>query len=570
VKPLDPRLLGYARAARAFLAAGALIGLAQTACIVAFSWFLSQLIVRAIDGESLTELGSTLAALAVVVAARALLLWIAEVTSTRGAARVKSQLRTRVLRAVVDLGPGWMAGRNATTVATVTGPGLDALDTYFSRYLPQLILTAIATPIVVLVIFLQDWPSALGVVLTLPIIPVFMVLIGWATQAVQKRQWQLLNSLSTGFLDVVGGLATLSLFGRATRQAGRIRSVTEQYRLQTMKVLRVSFLSGFVLELVASLAVAVVAVSVGIRLIDGSLGLSVGLFVLLLAPEAFLPLRQVGTQFHAAADGIAAADDVFAILDAASGVTAPRRPAHAESTAAGSSAAGSSAAESTPAAVSDPQPYRSLVLSGFAAGYDDRPVIGPIDAEFPAGTLTAVTGPSGVGKSTLIAALLGFIGHAGTVTLDGREIASQTTGRDWISWCGQRPGLLAGSVFENVTLGSPEPDHDRAAHALVIAAAAEIDPDRMLGVAGAGLSGGQAQRVAIARAVYRALERRSDILVLDEPSSALDEETEAQLVQGLRALIDGTGIAIIVVTHREAIARAADDILVLEPAVVAA
>jgi ATP-binding cassette subfamily C protein CydD len=484
VKPLDPRLLGYARAARAFLAAGALIGVAQTACIVAFAWFLSQVIVRAIDGEGLAELAPTVAALAAVVAARALLLWIAEVTSTRGAARVKSQLRARVLRAVVDLGPGWMAARNATTVATVTGPGLDALDTYFSRYLPQLILTAIATPIVVLVIFLQDWPSALGVVLTLPIIPVFMILIGWATQAVQKKQWQLLNSLSTRFLDVVGGLATLTLFGRATRQAGRIRSVTEQYRVQTMRVLRVSFLSGFVLELVSSLAVAVVAVSVGIRLIDGSLGLAVGLFVLLLAPEAFLPLRQVGTQFHAAADGVAAADDVFAILDAASGATGAPRPA---------------LEESVVGQVPSPASPRALVLSGFAAGYDGRPVLGPIDAEFPAGTLTAVTGPSGVGKSTLIAALLGFVGRTGLVTLDGRVIAAEATGQDWISWCGQRPGLLAGSVFENVTLGSPAPDRDRAAHALSVAAADEIDPDRMLGVAGAGISGGQAQRVAIAR-----------------------------------------------------------------------
>jgi ATP-binding cassette subfamily C protein CydD len=556
VKPLDPRLLGYARAARVFLAAGALIGLAQTACIIAFSWLLSQLVVRAIDGEGLAELAPMIASLAVVVTARAMLLWVAEVTSTRGAARVKSQLRARVLRAVTELGPGWMAGRNATAVATVTGPGLDALDGYFSRYLPQLILTAIATPIVVLVVFLQDWPSALAIVLTLPIIPVFMILIGWATQAVQKKQWQLLNSLSTAFLDVVGGLATLSLFGRATRQAGRIRSVTEQYRVQTMKVLRVSFLSGFVLEVVGSLAVAVVAVSVGIRLIDGSLGLAVGLFVLLLAPEAFLPLRQVGTQFHAAADGVAAADDVFAILDAASGATMTSRRAHDQS---------------APIGPSGPRPHpRSLVLSDFAAGYDGRPVIGPIDAEFPAGTLTAVTGASGVGKSTLVAALLGFVGHEGRVTLDGREIASQAPGQDWISWCGQRAGLLAGSVFGNVTLGSREPDRDRAAHALAIAAASDIDPDRMLGVAGAGLSGGQAQRVAIARAVYRALERRSDVLVLDEPSSALDELTEARLVQGLRGLIGSTGMAIVVVTHREAIARAADGILVLESAAVAA
>lgn len=556
MKPLDPRLLGYARAARAFLAAGALIGLAQTACVLAFAWFLSRVIVRAIDGQVLSQLAPTIASLAVVVAARALLLWIAEVASTRGAARVKSQLRSRVLRAVVDLGPGWMARRNATSVATITGPGLDALDTYFSRYLPQLILTAIATPVIVLVIFLQDWPSALGVVLTLPIIPVFMILIGWATRAVQTKQWQLLTSLSTSFLDVVGGLATLTLFGRAERQAGRIRRVTEQYRVQTMTVLRVSFLSGFVLELVSSLAVAVVAVSVGIRLIDGSLGLSVGLFVLLLAPEAFLPLRQVGAQFHAAADGIAAADDVFDILDAA-----PTGPSQAPSTAHDGPVA---------AHAIDPGPTQPLVLSGFGVDYDGGPVIGPIDAEFAAGTVTAITGPSGVGKSTLVAALLGFVDHSGVAALGGRVIEPGETGLDWISWCGQRPGLLAGSVLENVTLGSRAPDRARAAHALAVAAADEIDLDRMLGVAGAGLSGGQAQRVSIARAVYRAGERRSSVLALDEPSSALDDETEARLVEGLRGLVESTGIAILIVTHREAVARAADGILSLEPAALAA
>jgi ATP-binding cassette subfamily C protein CydD len=560
VKPLDPRLLRYARAARAFLVAGGLIGLAQTACVIAFSWFLSQVIVLAIDGRSLEQLSPWVVSFAAVVVLRALLFWLAEVVSTRGAARVKSQLRAAVLDAVTRLGPGWLARRNATAVATVTGPGLDALDTYFSRYLPQLILTAIATPVVVLVIFLQDWPSALSVVLTLPIIPVFMILIGWATRAVQKRQWVLLNRLSSSFLDVVGGLATLTLFGRATRQAARIRSVTEQYRAQTMTVLRVSFLSGFVLELVSSLAVAVVAVSVGIRLIDGSLGLSVALFVLLLAPEAFLPLRQVGTQFHAAADGVAAADDVFEILDGAAVVAAgPESGPESESAGAGPQTGGAVGADSG-----------SLVLHSVSAGYEGRAVLESLSAEFQPSRITAVIGPSGAGKSTLISLLLGFLPHTGRVELAGQSLRQSATGGDRLAWAGQRPGLLSGTVFENVALGSDAPSRALAQRALGLAAAHELDLDVELRVGGTGLSGGQAQRVAIARAIYRVLERGSLVLVLDEPSSALDTQTELRLLEGLRGLAQTERVIVIVVSHRTAVIDAADDVLAIAPLVAVA
>lgn len=536
---------------------GAFTGLAQTVCIVAFSWLLSQTIVRAIAGQTLAQLAPMLVALGSVVVVRALLLWVAEVTSTRGSARVKSELRRKVLSAVVRLGPGWVGSRNATGVATVVGPGLDALDTYFSRYLPQLILTAIATPVIVVVIFAQDWPSALAVVLTLPIIPVFMILIGWATQTVQKKQWQLLNRLSSSFVDVVGGLSTLTLFGRAGRQAGRIRSVTEEYRASTMKVLRVSFLSGFVLELVASLAVAVVAVSVGIRLIDGSLPLSVALFVLLLTPEAFLPIRQVGTQFHAAADGVAAADDVFEILDAEASL--PPQPTVAPTATATAAAAGEPTSDAR-------TPHDGLVLRGVGVAYDGRPVLSSLDARFAAGTMTAVTGESGAGKSSLFAALMGFVPHTGQVLLGELPVASLAS-RDWISWSGQRPGLLSGTVLENVSLGSDRPDRSVVLRSLEIAAAGDIDPDLELGVAGAGLSGGQAQRVAIARAVYRTIERASAVLLLDEPSSALDADTESRLIAGLTDLVSTTGIVLIVVTHRDALRGAADATLVIEPAV---
>ena len=264
------------------------------------------------------------------------------------------------------------------------GRGLDALDAYFGRYLPQLVLTVIATPVIVLVMWSQDWISGLTVLLTLPLIPIFMVLIGLATRTVQKRQWQTLKRLAARFSDTVHGLSTLKVFGRQGRAAASIERVTDDYRRETMRVLRVSFVSGFALEFLASISVAIIAVSIGFRLLDGSLTLAVGLFVLLLAPEAYLPLRQVGVQFHAAAEGVAATDDVFAVLDAA-------RDGHAAPTAGRTPpprrAATSSCATSSSGTASDTLPPVSLVA---------RP-----------GTVTLIEGPSGAGKSSVFAALRG-------------------------------------------------------------------------------------------------------------------------------------------------------------------
>ena len=307
--PVDPRLLRYARSSRGFFALIAVIGLAQTLTIVAFAWFLTTGIVSAIDGVRLNELAPTLMALGATIAVRAVLIWAREAASSRAAARVESELRDHLVGAVSTLGPEWLANRNTAQLAVTACRGLEALDAYFGRYLPQLVLTAIATPILVGVMWWQDWLSGLIVLLTLPLIPIFMVLIGLATRAVQQRQWQTLGQLAARFSDTVQGLSTLKVFGRQHRAAASIESVTTRYRRETMKVLRVSFLSGFMLEFLASIAVAIVAVTIGFRLLDGSLALTVGLFVLLLAPEAYLPLRQVGVQFHAAAEGVAATDD---------------------------------------------------------------------------------------------------------------------------------------------------------------------------------------------------------------------------------------------------------------------
>ncbi|SDZ43873.1 thiol reductant ABC exporter subunit CydD [Herbiconiux ginsengi] len=544
MRPVDPRLLKYASAARVFFAVGGVLALLQTAVVVAFSLLVTQLIVQAIAGASVAALAPLLAGLAGVVVLRFVLSWGSEVNSARGAAVVKSELRGRVLDAVTRLGPAWLGARNSTSVGVTVGPGLDALDTYFAKYLPQLVLTAIATPVLVLVIWSQDWISGLTVAVTLPLIPVFMILIGWATQSVQSKQWEKLGRLSTAFLDVVGGLATLKIFGRQHRQAARIRSVTDDYRSQTMKVLRVSFLSGFALELAASLSVALVAVSIGVRLIDGSLGLSVGLFVLLLAPEAFLPVRNVGAQFHAAADGVAAADDVFAILDAGD-ASAP--------------AVGSS----VPFSPSPPTSAGGVEVRGLGVRYGESVAFAALDARFPAGEVTAVTGASGSGKSSLVAALLGYVPASGEILVDGRAANADPVPRPWLSWAGQGAVLLPGTVAENVALGDPAPDEYLARDALDVVGGESIALATAVDPRGGGLSGGQAQRVAAARAVYRARRFDCAVVVFDEPTSALDESTEAAVIQALRSLAD-EGRAVVVVSHRPAVIAAADHEVLLD------
>ena len=541
MRPLDPRLLTHASAARWFLVVGAVLGLAQTLTVIAFAWLLSQSITRAVAGSSIESLSRTVAALAAVVVVRAVLVWLLEVAANRGAAAVKSQLRTAVLARLAERGPDWLAGQQGARVATVVTSGLDALDNYFARYLPQLLLTAIATPILILVMLWQDPASGITVIIVLPFIPIFMILIGHATQAVQRQQWEALQRLSSGFLDVVGGLATLKIFGRDRRQTARLTGLTEEYRGRTMTVLRVSFLSGFVLELAGSLSVALIAVSIGLRLVDGSLLLGVGLFVLLLAPEAFLPLRQVGAQFHAAADGLAAAEEVFAILDD----DQPDQPAPV------AAAGGAPSARTVPPA--------RLRFDAVTIRRGETTTIDSFSQDFAAGRLSVLSGPSGVGKSTLIGALQGFVPFDGTLVL-GTDAVTADDHRDWLAWAGQRPGLFSGSISGNVALGARVVDEALVTTALHWAGAGDLDPAHRLGVNGAGLSGGQAQRVAAARAIYRCLALDCPVLVLDEPSSALDADAEAALIGGLRRLTD-QGRIVIVVSHRPAFVAAADSVV---------
>lgn len=552
MKPVDPRLLRYAGAARGFLAASALIGVVQTAVTIAFAWLLTDAITGALAGRDVT---SSLLWLLLTALLRGLLIAASDAAGTRAAAKTGMQLRTALVAAVGRLGPGWLAQRNQTALAVTAGHGLEALDAYFARYIPQLVLTVIATPVLVAVMWWQDWPSGLTAVITLPLIPLFLILIGMATRTVQTRQWQTLQRLAARFADTVQGLSTLRLFGRDRRAADRIEVTADEYRRETMKVLRFSFLSGFAMELLASIAVALIAVSVGFRLLSGDLTLEVGLFVLLLAPEAFLPIRQVGVQFHAAAEGVAATEDVFEVLDAAG----ERARMQELSTDVGGIAAETPGIRESVMHVDttvEPANGGNLVVEGLRVR--DLP---PVSFAAGPGTITVIEGPSGSGKSSLLAALRGAVEFEGTAFYGGADVRGIAPSV-WLAWAGQAPGLTRGTVAANVTLGDPEPDAGRVRAALDDACAEGIDPALELGVQGAGLSGGQAQRVAVARALYRQGSAPGRVLALDEPSSALDPETEDRLWRSLREKADA-GATILLVSHRRTAREVADQIVAL-------
>lgn len=538
MKPLDPRLLKYARSSRVFLVIGAILGLVQTAAIIGMAWAIAHCVTEAIAGQAGETLLPSLLLLLASVTARGLAQWGMEWAGARAAATAKSELRTAVMRKVAERRASTLEA-GSTDLTLLATHHLDALDSYFGKYLPQLLLTAIAMPLLIVVTLIADPVSGITEIVVLPIIPLFMVLIGWATQRAQAKQLDALSTLAASFLEIIEGLSTLKIFGRARRQRDRIRTITDEYRKTTMKVLRVSFLSGFALELFASLSVALVAVQIGIRLIDNDMSLMAGLFALILAPEVFAPLRAVGAQFHAASAGVQAAAQVFALLE----TDVP------------------TATTATSVCEQDAQ-TPVLEVRNCSVQYGDRPVLEQLDARFCAGEITAIIGESGSGKSTLLAAIRSAVPATGSITLRHSRSDSPTTDdlASHISWMGQQAGLIEGTIAENVALGQPDAGIAEVRAALQTAGFVEADPGTSLGVGGAGLSGGQAQRVAFARCILRARMRDCSIVLLDEPTSALDREREARVIDGMRTLA-AEGRIVVVISHRPEVIAAADQTL---------
>jgi ATP-binding cassette subfamily C protein CydD len=459
------------------------------------------------------------------IAARAGLTWGHGVLSGRFAASVRAALRRRLLRSASD---------RAGVVATQVTRGVDATDSYLTGYLPSLVVSVVVPAAVIVRLVTADLVSALVVVVTLPLIPVFGVLIG--KQAKAAVQWELLTKLGGHFLDVVRGLGTLKVFGRAAAQASTVRSMAAAHADATMKTLRVAFLSALVLELVATLSVALVAVPIGFRLLAGGLDARTALLILLLTPEAYLPLRAAGAKFHAAAEGLTALREALSgpVVSPCSAVSTRRRGAP------------------------------SLVLERVSVSYGGVPALSEVDLTLPAGARLAVVGPSGSGKSTLLAVLLGFVPPAsGRVLVDGVDLRSLAPA-SWladVAWVPQRPTLFRGSLASNIALGLPSADVPSAARAAALDAVAAGLPqgfETPVGELGEVLSAGQRQRVGLARALART---SAGLVLLDEPTARLDSRTEDAVLSATRRLLPGR--TAVLVAHRPAMVSLADRVIEL-------
>jgi thiol reductant ABC exporter CydD subunit len=550
----DRRLLERAHEARTALVADAILGVIAALLVLAQAVLLAEVAARSFDGASLHEVLRPLALLAAVVCARAAAGWGFEVVGRRAAARILSRLRLGLVERRLRDDPASLDQAESSELATLAVTGVDALEATFARYLPQLVL-AVLVPLAVLALVASiDLTSAGIMLLTLPLVPVFMWLIGRYTENRAQERWEALAILAHHFVDVVRGLPTLRAFNRAEAQVEQIDLVSDRYRVATMGTLRVAFLSGTVLELAATIGVALVAVTVGVRLTDGGIGFQAGLTVLVLAPELYLPIRNLAAQFHASADGAAVAVRLLDLSEAPTRVPLLHRRQ----------------------AVPDLR-TATVRLERVTLRYPGRPqpALAELDLELAAGEAVALVGPSGAGKSTIASLVLRLAEPtAGRVVVDGLDLATLSP-QDWrrqLAWLPQRPSLLRGSVAENVRLADPSASLERVRAAATLAGAdgfIEALPagyETLVGDGGRPLSAGQVRRLALARVFLR----DAPFVILDEPTAHLDSESAEQVAAAIDSYRGRCTLLVIshsseLVSHCDRFVRIADGRLVESP-----
>jgi thiol reductant ABC exporter CydD subunit len=544
MRVIDPRLLRRARAARLLLGVDVAIGVGAALLVLLQASLIGWIVARSFDGASLQAVSAALGLLVLAFAGRAALAWGFEIAGRRAASTVLSELRLALVEHRLRSEPAALDGTSAGEVAAAAVQGVDGLEAYFGRYLPHVVLACLVPVAVLVWVAAIDLTSALIMLVTLPLVPVFMWLIGRYTEEQTRRRWQSLSLLASHFLDVVRGLPTLRAFNRGEAQAATIAEVSDGYRRATMRTLRVSFLSGSVLELAATLGVALVAVTVGVRLVGGGLGLQAGLTVLVLAPELYLPIRQLAAQFHASADGLAVADRILSLLEAPPAV--------------------GSGGDRTP-----PSPREAVIrLQGISFSYPSRPglVLDEFELELRPGETVALIGESGAGKST-VGSLLLRLGEptAGRVLVGGVDLAAcrPDAWRQLVAWLPQRPTLFRGTVADNIRLGDAHTPDERVREAAELAGADSFIlslPDgyeTLVGDGGRMLSAGERQRIALARAFLR----DAPLVVLDEPTANLDPESAGLVGEAVERLRQGR--TVLLIAHRPELVQHADRVVTL-------
>lgn len=546
---LDRRLLkkiGIARISLAIaVAAGFLVGIATVLQARQVSRIIAMVF---LDGRTLSQVMPLMELLLGALAARAAFTYLGETAAGASALRVKEHLREMLARRLLELGPAFTQGERSGELINTATQGIEALDAYFSQYLPQLALAGLLPVAYLVILFPLDPLSAVVLLLTGPLIPFFMFLIGSTAQSLTRSQWAALGKMSAYFLDTLQGITTLKSLGRSAEQVERITSVSEQYRDATLSVLRITFLSALALELLGTIGTAIIAVEIGLRLLYGRMGFESAFFILLLAPEFYLPLRALGLRFHASISGVTAARRIFEVLEQEPPVQAPaqRMP-------------GSS--------VSLREPF-VIEVNDMHYTYPGRsqPALDGVSLRIEAGQMIALVGESGGGKSTLAALLLRFmLPDQGSILFNGLSLFNIPIA-DWrsnLAWVPQRPYLFHGTIAENLRLARPGAAEADLLHALEAAhlrgwveGLAE-GMDSSIGEGGARLSGGQAQRLALARAFLR----DAPLLILDEPTAHLDVEQEYLLQESTRRL--AANRTVLVIAHRLPTVARADQILVM-------
>jgi ATP-binding cassette subfamily C protein CydD len=544
-RSLNGELFQQVRSARLWVGAAVVLGVLSAAATVAQMIFLSRIIDRAfLKGAALADVRGSLLLLLAAVLTRAALLWTREVVAGRGAVRVKSALRERLYAHLLRLGPAYAAGEKAGELATTATEGVERIEPYFARYLPQVALSAAVPLLVVAYVFPRDVSSGVLLTITAPVIPVMMVLVGSYAEEHIRRQWVSLSRMGAHFLDALQGLTTLKVFGREAAEGERVAAVSEEFRERTMRVLKFAFLSGLVLEFMTAVSIALIAVVLGVRLVSGGMPFEVALVVLLLAPEFYRPLRDLGTHRHSAMEGKAAAERILEILD----TPVP------------------TSGDVGPSARISGAPRIELSGVGFAYPGSELPTLREINLALEPRTLTAVVGRSGTGKSTLVNLLMRFADPSeGAILADGAPI-SVLPAAQWrknVALVPQRPHLFYGSILENIRLARPEASREEVEEAARLAGAHEFlgrlpgGYETQVGERGARLSGGEAQRVAIARAFLK----DAPVLILDEPTSSLDPESECLIRLALERLAEDR--TTLIVAHRVGTLHTADRVVVL-------